>query len=73
MPLDERNSEVQRALLQQAVDRHDREIVDIRDTLEQHYVTKDQFEPVRLVAYGAVSILLGSLLVAIIGLVVTKQ
>lgn len=84
MPLDERSSEVQRALLREASDRHEREITEmrerqdrefseLREEIAEHYVTKDQFEPVRLVAYGAVSILLGSLLVAIVGLILTKQ
>lgn len=73
MTSEERSSEVQRALLAEAVERHDKEIESLREMVETRYVTKDQFEPVRMVAYGAVSILLGSLLIAIIGLVVTKQ
>lgn len=73
MTSEERSSEVQRALLSEAVERHGKEIDSLREMVETRYVTKDQFEPVRMVAYGAVSILLGSLLIAIIGLVVTKQ
>lgn len=70
---DNPDSKVERALLKEAVERHDKDLDELREIMETRYVTKDQFEPVRLVAYGAVSILLGSLLVAIIGLVVTKQ
>lgn len=48
------------------------EVKDIRAKLEKEYVTQDQFEPIRNVVYGLVSITLLSVVGAVIALVLRK-
>lgn len=48
------------------------EVKDIRTKLEREYVTQDQFEPIRKVVYGLVSITLLSVVGAVIALVLRK-
>lgn len=48
------------------------EVKDIRAKLEKEYVTQDQFEPIRKVVYGLVSITLLSVVGAVIALVLRK-
>ncbi len=48
------------------------EVKDIRAKLEREYVTQDQFEPIRKVVYGLVSITLLSVVGAVIALVLRK-
>lgn len=48
------------------------EVRDIRSKLEKEYVTQDQFEPIRKVVYGLVSITLLSVVGAVIALVLRK-
>ena len=44
----------------------------IRSDNENHYVTKEEFEPVRRIVYGMVTIILVAVLGAIIALVVRR-
>jgi ABC-type phosphate transport system permease subunit len=44
----------------------------IKENLERDYVTQDQFEPIKKVVYGLVSIILVSVVMALIALVVIK-
>lgn len=45
------------ALVNQKVDFMAEDIKSIKEALENNYVTKDQFTPVRKIAYGTVSLL----------------
>ena len=44
----------------------------MQQTLEKHYVRREEFEPVRSVVYGAVKVVLGLVLVAVVALVIIK-
>jgi len=48
-------------------------IQDLRDEVKQTYVTKDEFTPVRMVAYGLVGTILTGVLIAILTTVVKAQ
>ncbi len=44
----------------------------MRANLEKDYVTQDQFEPIKRVVYGLVSIILTAVVVALVALVVIR-
>ena len=48
------------------------EIREIKDKLEAHYVTQDQFEPIKRIVYGLVSVILLSVVGAILALVIKQ-
>ncbi len=49
-----------------------RDIGEIKSKLDKEYVTKTEFEPIKKLAYGMVSIFLIAIVGAIIGLVIKK-
>ena len=46
-----------------------RDIGEIKERLNRQYVTQDQFEPIKRIVYGLVSIVLTAVVVAIVALV----
>jgi len=48
-------------------------IQDLRDEVKDTYVTKDEFTPVRMVAYGLVGTIVTGVLIAILTTVVKAQ
>jgi DNA-directed RNA polymerase specialized sigma54-like protein len=48
------------------------EVKEITQKLQSNYVTQDQFEPVKKVVYGLVTIILVAVVGALIGLVIIK-
>jgi len=48
-------------------------IQDLRDEVKQTYVTKDEFGPVRMVAYGLVGTILTGVVIALLATVVKAQ
>lgn len=48
------------------------DVKSVKGKLEEDYVTQDQFEPVKKVVYGLVSIILVAVVVALVALVVVK-
>lgn len=48
------------------------DVKSVKDKLENDYVTQDQFEPIKKVVYGLVSIILVSVIVALVALVIIK-
>jgi hypothetical protein len=48
------------------------QIVEIKQKLEGEYVTHDEFEPVKKVVYGLVSLILVAVVGALLGLVIFK-
>jgi uncharacterized membrane protein YkoI len=65
-----RNGDVQ--LLNFKIDNLTEEVKKINDKLENHYVTEDQFKPVKNVVYGMVGLILSGVLVAVISLIIIK-
>jgi len=48
------------------------DVKEIKNALKEDYVTKTEFEPVKKIVYGVVSIILLGVVGAIIGLVIIK-
>lgn len=48
------------------------DMADVKTTLQQDYVTQDQFEPVKKLVYGLVSLILITVVGAILALVIVK-
>ena len=46
-----------------------RDVADIKRSLENKFVTQDQFEPIKRIVYGLVSIVLTAFVVAVVALV----
>lgn len=51
----------------------ERDIADIKDWLKNGYVRKEEFEPVKRVVYGLVTVILVAVVTAIIYLVIQRQ
>jgi len=47
-----------------------RDLVEIKVKLEKDYVTKDEFDPIKKVVYGLVSIMLVALIGSVLSLVI---
>ena len=47
-----------------------RDLVEIKVKLEKDYVTKDEFDPIKKVVYGLVSIMLAALIGSVLSLVI---
>jgi len=47
-----------------------RDLVEIKMKLEKDYVTKDEFDPIKKVVYGLVSIMLAALIGSVLSLVI---
>jgi len=48
------------------------EVTEIKQKLEDDYVTKAEFDPIKKIVYGVVGIILTGVIVALLGLVVIK-
>lgn len=49
-----------------------RDIKELLQNLDRKYVSKIEFEPIRKVVYGLISLILTSVIIAVIGLVLIK-
>jgi hypothetical protein len=54
------------------IDYMQRDVAEIKSKLDAEYVTQDQFEPVKKLVYGMVSIILVAVMGAIVALVIRK-
>lgn len=48
------------------------EVKDIKQKLEGQYVTQDEFEPIKKIVYGLVTLILTAVVMGLIGLVLKK-
>lgn len=60
------------AVMGNQLDTIESNVNDIKKKLESEYVTRDQFEPVRNIVYGMVSVILLAVVGALVALVVAK-
>ena len=51
------------------VDYIKRDVAEIKRVMEANYVTQDQFEPIKRIVYGLVSVILTAVVVAVVALV----
>lgn len=69
-PTEDRN--IQLAVIFERTKTIQEKVVNIEYKLEKDYVTQDQFDPIRRLVYGLVSLILVSVVVAILALVIQK-
>jgi len=64
--------ETQLAVITTKLDRVNQDVREIKDMVQQNYVTQDQFRPIRVFVYGLIAISLTSIGVAIINLIIKQ-
>lgn len=50
-----------------------RDVIEIKTRMENNYVTREEFEPIKKIVYGLVSLILVTVVVAVLALVIIKQ
>lgn len=48
------------------------DVADIKSDIQGHFVTKEEFEPVKKITFGLVTLILTAVIIALIGLVINK-
>ncbi len=66
------SEETQLAVVSAKQDRMSQDIKEIKDMVQQNYVTQDQFRPIRIFVYGLIGIALSTVGVAVINLIIRK-
>jgi hypothetical protein len=66
------NSQVTLAVIQNDISYIKQEVHDIKVMVQEQYVTKAEFEPIKKIVYGLVSIILIAVVGAIVSLVISK-
>lgn len=59
-------------IIQKDIEYIKRDVSEIKQKLDKDYVTKEEFDPVRKVVYGLISVILLAVVGALVGLVVIK-
>ncbi len=68
MPTDE----TQLAVITTKLDRVTQDVREVKEMVQQNYVTQDQFRPIRIFVYGLIGIALSTIGVAVVNLVVNR-
>jgi len=68
----EQSSETQIAVMVESIGTIKRDVSEIKEKLESHYVTKEEFDPIKKVVYGMVSLILVAVIGALLALVIIK-
>lgn len=68
----EQSTETQIAVMIESVGTIKRDVSEIKEKLESHYVTKEEFDPIKKVVYGMVSLILVAVIGALLALVIIR-
>lgn len=68
----QKSSDVKLAVIANDIGYIKEKLSHIEDSVNAHYVTKDEFEPIKRIVYGLVSLILIAVVGALINLVVQK-
>lgn len=68
----EQSTETQIAVMVESVGTIKRDVSEIKEKLESHYVTKEEFDPIKKVVYGMVSLILVAVIGALLALVIIR-
>lgn len=63
------NDQMDIAVIAERVANIDKKVDEINIKLDAHYVTKDEFEPIRMLVYGMAGLILTGVVIALISLV----
>jgi tetrahydromethanopterin S-methyltransferase subunit B len=58
--------------LKKSMDRLEEVVNEVKKNTEEHFVTKSEFQPVRMIVYGLVGLILTAVAGSLIGLVIIK-
>jgi hypothetical protein len=72
MPENDSDTRLELAVIARDIQYMKGDIHDIKNNVQQGYVSKDEFEPVRRIVYGLVGLILVAVVGALISLVVVK-
>lgn len=64
--------ETQIAVIATKVEAIEQSVQNIEEKLEGHYVTKEEFDPIKRLVYGVVGLILTSVVVAVLTIVIKK-
>jgi hypothetical protein len=67
---EEVNDKIKLAVIANDISYIKTELKDISDKLEEQYVTKSEFDPIKRIVYGMVSLILIAVVVALLALVI---
>lgn len=66
------NEKTSLALIAQDIKYIQRDVMDIKSKIENDYVTREEFDPIKKIIYGLVTLILTAVVGALVGLVVLK-
>lgn len=66
------NDETSIALIAKDIEYIKTDVKDIKDKLESHYVTTEEFDPIKKIVYGIVALVLTGVVGALLALVIRK-
>ena len=67
-----RSGEVEIAVLSEKIINIDKNVTEIKKKMEDDYVTKSEFEPIKRIVYGVVALMLGAIITALVATVIIK-
>jgi hypothetical protein len=65
-------NETKFAIISKDLDYIKSDVADIKNDIQGHFVTKEEFEPVKKITFGLVTLVLTAVVIALIGLVIIK-
>jgi len=72
MAKNKRSDEIEIAVLSEKIINIDKNVTEIKKKMEDDYVTKSEFEPIKRIVYGVVTLMLGAIITALIATVIIK-
>lgn len=66
------STETQIAVIATTVKNIEKDVDEIKTKLDENYITKSEFEPVKRVVYGLVALILSAVVIAVVALVIQK-
>ena len=68
----ESNNDTKLAVLQNTVDYIKEEVIEIKTVVTTKYVTRDEFQPIKNLVYGMVTLILSGVILGLLSLVIRK-
>jgi hypothetical protein len=69
---EEEKNEVNIALIAKDIEYIKGDVKEIKDKMEKNYITREEFDPIKKIVYGIVTLVLSGVVVAILALVIKK-
>lgn len=66
------NNKIDLALMAQKIDYIQKDVSEIKINIEKDYVTREEFEPIKRIVYGLITLLLAGVITAMLSIVLKK-